>query len=160
MIKKGFDSILDELDEMFKKEGHSYHIAAMVDGRVDFGIPPIKRFRSGPSDPIMEKLNETPVAGKNQKQSGRNYPEEDLPEGVIRQKSDKQRQLKLPPSSTIQSAVYWPTKEYLLVSFKSGSTYSYTGVPMQTVQLWQQASSAGSWFYYNIRTSYQYQKMG
>lgn len=66
----------------------------------------------------------------------------------------------LPPSSTIQSATYWPKKQLLQVSFKSGSTYKYDDVPMTTVKMWMMAASAGSWFYYNIRTSYAYQKVG
>ena len=38
--------------------------------------------------------------------------------------------LSLPPSSTIQTATYYPKKKYLTVSFKSGSTYSYDDVPI------------------------------
>lgn len=68
--------------------------------------------------------------------------------------------VKLHASSTIQSAAYWPDREYLVVSFKSGSSYSYNKVPVDTVSSWENASSAGSYFYYNIRTSFSYRKLG
>ena len=67
--------------------------------------------------------------------------------------------LSLPPSSTIVKATYWPKKQVLQVEFKSGSTYKYEEVPMLTVKMWMSASSAGSWFYYNIRMSYSYFKL-
>ena len=73
---------------------------------------------------------------------------------------DENKQLQLPSSSTIQAAAYWPKKEYLIVSFKSGHTYSYDKVPLITVMIWEQVTSAGSWFYYNIRMNYPYKKLG
>lgn len=67
--------------------------------------------------------------------------------------------VRLPPSSTIQTATYWPQDVYLTVSFKSGHTYEYNEVPMKVIKAWMLASSAGSFFYYNIRTSFQYHKV-
>lgn len=82
------------------------------------------------------------------------------PKPSDKQFNDSNKQLQLSPSSTIQAAAYWPNKEYLIVNFKSGHTYSYDNVPLQTVIIWEWATSAGSWFYYNIRTSYPYKKLG
>ena len=67
--------------------------------------------------------------------------------------------LTLPVSSTIQTAEYYPKKQYLIVSFKSGGSYSYTSVDFEVIRNWMNASSAGSFFYYNIRKSYRYRKM-
>lgn len=67
--------------------------------------------------------------------------------------------LELPPSSTIQTATYWPSRQYLTVSFKSGHTYSYDEVPFQVMVAWKLAPSAGSFFYYNIRMTYKYRKI-
>ena len=82
------------------------------------------------------------------------------------QRNDKNEQgelesftLSLPPSSTIQSSTYWPKKQYLTVSFKSGSTYEYNNVPYNVVIGWRFAASAGSYFFYRIRTSYEYRKI-
>ena len=77
-----------------------------------------------------------------------------------RYKDSTNQQLNLPSSSTIQAAAYWPERQYLVVSFKSGHTYSYDKVQLDTVQKWENASSAGSYFYYNIRMSYAYKKLG
>lgn len=67
--------------------------------------------------------------------------------------------LSLPPSSTIQTATYYPKKRYLTVSFKSGSTYSYDSVPYNIMMAWRLSPSAGSYFYYNIRTKFNYRKI-
>lgn len=67
-------------------------------------------------------------------------------------------QLQLPNSSNIQSAAYWPKQQLLLVAFKSGSTYSYSNVPLNTVLLWEKAPSAGKFHYHNIRMNYPYQR--
>lgn len=79
-------------------------------------------------------------------------------------KTDKLKEdnknLQLAPSSTIQSAAYWASKEYLVVSFKSGATYDYQNVPKETIKTWENAASAGSYFYYNIRMSFSYKKIG
>lgn len=65
----------------------------------------------------------------------------------------------LPPSSTIQTATYWPKKNYLITSFKSGASYDYKDVPQSIIRAWIRAKSAGSFFYYNIRTSFKYTKI-
>jgi len=67
--------------------------------------------------------------------------------------------LRLPPSSTIQTATFYQEDSYLQVSFRSGSTYGYTEVPINVIMNWMRASSAGSFFYYNIRTSFSYSKV-
>ena len=67
--------------------------------------------------------------------------------------------LTLPASSTISVAEYYPKREYLIVSFKNGGSYSYTSVPFDVVKSWMNAGSAGSFFYYNIRMSFSYRKM-
>jgi len=72
----------------------------------------------------------------------------------------KTEQVATKPSSTIQSAAYWIEKQYLVVSFKSGATYDYQQVPLNTILMWERAPSAGSFFYYNIRTSFKYSKVG
>lgn len=69
-------------------------------------------------------------------------------------------QLELKPSSNVQGAVYYPDKEYLIVSFKSGSTYAYSGVSIWVIVDWESAASTGSYFYHNIRTSYNFSKVG
>lgn len=74
--------------------------------------------------------------------------------------ADENAQLQVKPSSTIQSAAYWTNRKYLVVSFKSGHTYSYDGVPLETILAWEQAGSAGSFFYYNIRMNFSYSKLG
>lgn len=148
---KSYKTILDELGELYKKEGHSYYSASIVDDKVNFGLPPIKKiFYTNNPNVSRNSQNEVPPKENNEGSS-----EEDRP-----QKDGKKKQLKLPKSSTIQAAAYWPNKQYLVVSFKSGATYGYDDVPKLTIDLWQTASSAGSWFYYNIRLSYKYQKLG
>lgn len=62
-------------------------------------------------------------------------------------------------SSNLLYVEYVEDIEYLFVSFKSGTTYSYTDVPKEVVDNLMSASSKGSYFYYNIRTSYDYQKI-
>lgn len=103
------------------------------------------------STKAMQNSFDTPVGGARRFKPG---PDDE------QQYSDQNTQIKTKPSSTIQAAAYWKDKEYLIVSFKSGHSYSYSGVPVRVVQAWEQASSAGSFFYYNIRTSYSYMKMG
>lgn len=77
-----------------------------------------------------------------------------------RYKDKENQQLNLPASTTIQAAAYSPEREYLIVSFKSGHTYDYTDVPLSLILKWEEALSAGSFFYYNIRLSFKYRKLG
>ncbi len=146
-MAREFKTILDEVAEMFEKQGHSFHRASLSDDRIDFGMPKIKQ-EFAESQAMVSRLNNLPVDGRKTQ------------DPTVPPNNEKSKQLKLKPSSTIQSAAYWPTKEYLLVSFKSGHTYSYEAVPRLTVDFWQAASSCGSFFYHNIRMSYNYQKMG
>lgn len=67
-------------------------------------------------------------------------------------------QLKLRPSMCIASAAYWRSRNYLLVNFVKGGCYSYSAVDRNTIELWQYADSAGSFFYYNIRMNFRYQR--
>ncbi len=140
-----YETVLERISKIYEKEGHSFKRASFTDNRVDFGIPAVKS--------LSEKSN-----------IGKGYPgtlQSTSAEAYLRTAPNKSggNQLQLRPSSTIQSAAYWPGNEYLLVSFKNGSIYKYEKVPEMTVAIWQQASSAGSWFYYNIRMSYVYEKM-
>lgn len=155
---KKYETILDQIAEMFKEQGHSFYKTSVVEDRIDFGMP--KR-QTTPSSAFDMNKNITPVDGKPLSSDKESAASEEGEAGKsFFHAPNKQRQVKLRPSSTIQSAAYWPTKEYLLVSFKSGATYSYEGVPEATIIFWQSASSAGSFFYYNIRMNYKYQKQG
>lgn len=61
-----------------------------------------------------------------------------------------------PGSSTIGSFTYTPDTEELVVEFKDGSTYTYSGVDPATVRRWQQSGGSGKFFYANIRTRFAY----
>lgn len=140
-----YESILEQLH---KEYGESYKAVFSKD-RAQFNLPSssfIPKMNKG-----QQNLFTAPVGGRERPKGQAGDAEEF---------SDENAQLKTKPSSTIQSAAYWPAKEYLLVSFKSGATYSYNGVGVDIVQEWQEASSAGSFFYYNIRMNYSYTKMG
>lgn len=137
-----FDRALRELEE---QEGIAPHKMKVDNDKVEFGFPQALK------DTVNMQMSS--LAQRGGSGIKLNEPQK---EAVAQGK----KQLAMKASSTIQQAAYWPSKEYLIVSFKSGSTYSYNDVPLLTVLLWEQASSAGSWFYYNIRTSYNYQKMG
>ncbi len=127
-------SVIDQLMDELKDAGPSFKVSPSKD-LVKFGFP------EELTQPMNKKLDIK--VHQNDKQF-----------------ADTNKQLQLPASSTIQQAAYWPQKEYLVVSFRSGSTYSYSSVPLLTVLIWEQVTSAGSWFYYNIRTSYAYRKLG
>jgi len=142
-----YESILDELQALFEKEGHKVNRASFQDDRISFGKDSLAKAYEM-SDALLKQLNTTPVGGRR---GGDPTPPPD---------KENSKQVELQASSTIQQAAYWPTKQYLLVSFKSGHTYSYEKVPQATVDLWEFATSAGSFFYYNIRMSYRYQKLG
>lgn len=128
-----FEKIIGEMEE----QGHKTFRMNLNEERAEFNLPP-----------EMKRPTIASIAGEQTATSS----------GFSKGKTDG-KQLNLPGSSTIQSAAYWPTRAYLLVSFKSGHTYSYTEVGPWTINDWEQASSAGSWFYYNIRMSFKYQKM-
>jgi hypothetical protein len=107
-------------------------------------------------------VSKTPLPGDTYKGSGRdpyeNQPAKPQPQD-LEQATLQSFTLELPPSSTIQTATYWPGRQYLTVSFKSGHTYSYDGVLFQVMVAWKLAPSAGSFFYYNIRMTYRYRKI-
>lgn len=138
-----YESLIEKLTREY---GESYQTAFKGD-RADFNLPSKPKTMTD-----LEQSSYTKPVGGRQPTKGR--------PGDAEQFSDENTQLSLKSSSTIQAAAYWPSKEYLLVSFKSGHTYSYQGVDLEVVQAWQEAASAGSFFYYNIRTSYPYLKQG
>jgi len=143
-------SIIDQIMKQMKDlEGEVGYKVTPSNDKMKFGLP------DNLTKPMNEQLQAvliSPGQGKT--------PTKFKPQINDKQFKDDNKQLQLPASSTIQQAAYWPKKQYLVVSFKSGATYSYDEVPLLTVLFWEQASSAGSWFYYNIRMSYRYQKLG
>ena len=145
MTKKvQYESLLEQLHREY---GESYQTTFRND-RASFGLPP----KMKPMTEAQQSTFNNPVGGNTKGFK----PEADDAE----QFSDENAQLEIKPSSTIQSAAYWTDRKYLVVSFKSGHTYSYSGVDMQVILWWEQAASAGSFFYYNIPMNYSYQKMG
>jgi len=102
----------------------------------------------------------------NSSQLGDSRPERNGPEftsktsNATRLGDSRNKQIQLPASSTIQQAAYWRERQYLVVSFKSGHSYDYSGVELLKMLQWEQAASAGSFFYKNIRMSYPYRKLG
>jgi hypothetical protein len=141
-------SVIDDLIEQMKDAGPSFKVSPSQD-LVKFGFP------EDMTQPMSKQLQQAMISpGQGKGRLDVKVHKND------KQFSDTNKQLQLHPSSTIQQAAYWPQKEYLVVSFRSGSSYSYSGVELLQVLLWEQASSAGSWFYYNIRTSYAYRKLG
>ena len=145
-MAKGYGSIFEKLIEEMEGQGQKHYRMTLDQDRAVFNLPPeMKPPTKGLQDSRIAPMGGEPIWKPNTRVPGGG-------DG----KTDKQ--LRLPASSTIQSAAYFPNKEYLLVGFKSGHTYSYEGVPIETVLAWQQAPSAGSWFYYNIRMNFRYQK--
>lgn len=140
---KPYESIIEQLQREY---GESYQTNFSND-RASFA-----RFSNQePLTDMQQNQFSLPVGGRTR---------ERLSAGDEEQFSDENTQLSIKASSTIQAAAYWKDRQYLVVSFKSGGSYSYTDVPVGVVQRWERATSAGSYFYYNIRTSYGYQKLG
>lgn len=211
-MAREFNTILDELQQLFAQQGHSVQTGSFQNDQVKFMgrglqqplVKPYGNTNTGKKQLDITVLDALPnpererataavtrdtievstgLAVINRKQRGRYNPQEDIinaPVGLNSSpaqlmaanqttvagqtinKPDKDKsemQIEMKPSSTIQSVAYWPTKLYLLVSFKSGHTYSYEQVPEPLIDQWQSAPSAGSFFYYNIRMSYRYQKV-
>lgn len=143
MSSKKYETILNEVQQLFKSSPPPRR-AVFNNDKVSFGFIDL----TIPDSPArLKEKNRTTVTGQHPAESHRPPDAEDS------------KQLKLPASSTIQQAAYWPDKQYLLVNFKSGSTYDYQSVPVSVIERWESASSAGSFFYYNIRTSFQYKKV-
>jgi hypothetical protein len=145
MAKSTFEEILSQL------EGENLYKASFQKDVVKFNFPDMI------VKPLKQQLQEatSPIGGgKFKPQSNdKQFTDDGKTPG-------KNKQLQLSPSSTIQQAAYFPEKEYLVVSFKSGHTYDYKSVPLLKMMQWEQAASAGSFFYYNIRMSYPYSKLG
>lgn len=62
-------------------------------------------------------------------------------------------------SSNLKSIRYNSKTEELIVYFRSGSIYSYDGVPRPVVQSLKFAESRGRYFWRYIRMSYPYRKL-
>lgn len=139
-MAKQYISIFDEIIDEYESQGHKAYRTNFNQDRASFNLPP-----------EMQLPNKASFSDETY--MGRGGEDRDRSAG-------DNKQLRLSSSSTIQSAAYWPSKAYLIVSFKSGHTYSYEGVGPWVIQDWEQANSAGSFFYWNIRTSFKYQKMG
>ena len=147
-MAKEFRTILDEIQEMFGKATKPPRVAQFGEERVSFGIEDWMKTNGYGSISLQELRNQTPIDG-------------DIPKGgTDNANREDRKQLRLPQSSTIQSAAYWPEKNYLVVSFKSGHTYGYDDVPVVVVKKWEWAPSSGSFFYRNIRMSFKYRKLG
>jgi len=130
-----FEKIIGEMEE----SGHKVYKTHFIEDKAAFNLPPEMK------QPNKSEFNDETLQGTTKSTK-------DL-------QIDKNKQLRLPGSSTIQSAAYTPSKAYLIVSFKSGHTYSYDEVGPWTIQEWEKATSAGSYFYYNIRMSFKYRKV-
>lgn len=143
---KPYESIIEQLQREY---GESYQTSFTNDKAVF-----INKNMNKPLTSMQQSKFNLPVGGNTKDTATTMDPREK------EQFLDSNSQLSLKPSSTIQSAAYWADRQYLVVSFKSGHTYSYDKVSLRTIMDWQHAGSAGSYFYYNIRTSYSYQKMG
>jgi hypothetical protein len=63
-------------------------------------------------------------------------------------------------SSNLRAVAYNRKTNKMTVWFKSGTVYSYTNVPEYKLDTLLGAPSKGHYFYYNIRMSYSYQKLG
>lgn len=149
-------SVLDELEELLFEDPKEVYFRVRARKAGLRGVLPVIEPR------LSGRVEKTDLPGDEYKgagqdphdtSSGRPQPQ-DLEQAKLQSFT-----LELPPSSTIQTATYWPSRQYLTVSFKSGSTYSYNDVPFKVVVAWRMAPSAGSFFYYNIRTSFRYQKI-
>lgn len=69
-----------------------------------------------------------------------------------------------PTSSNLYKSTYYPLIQYLEMIFKNKKSrarvcYAYDGVPQRTMDKLYKATSHGSYFYYNIRTDFNYRKL-
>lgn len=62
-------------------------------------------------------------------------------------------------STAIAAYRYSPTQRILQIDFVKGGTYNYFNVPRFTVMALGRAQSKGRYFYYNIRTTFQFQRV-
>lgn len=144
---KTYESPIEQIIKQLEDQEPPYRVKSIENDKVKFGFPEelkmtIREQLQQATTPIGQNVNNPRIktAGK---------PIEET-KGTLR----------LPTSSTIQQAAYWPKKEYLVVSFKSGHTYDYNRVPLVKIVQWEDAASAGSFFYYNIRMAFPYRKIG
>lgn len=69
-----------------------------------------------------------------------------------------------PTSSNLYKSTYYPLLQYLEMIFKNKKSrgrvgYAYDGVSQTIMNNLYKASSHGRYFYYNIRTDYNYRKL-
>ena len=143
-MAKQYKSILESLLEDLERQGKKGYKLNFTDDRMVMNLPP--EARPPRKYDVNQGLQE--IGG----------PPDILQESPYDQ-DPSEKNLKLMPSSTIANAIYYPEIQYLIVSFKSGSSYSYEDVPFAVMEKWERAPSAGSFFYYNIRKSFAYQKV-
>ena len=62
-------------------------------------------------------------------------------------------------STAIRRFKYWTETKRLRIWFVKGGVYDYSNVPESVVILLSQAQSKGRFFYYNIRTIYNYSRI-
>ena len=64
------------------------------------------------------------------------------------------------PSQAIRRFVYEPTSQELYVTFVSGATYAYSGVPSAIHDEFRAAPSKGRFFMEHIRDRFPYRRVG
>lgn len=74
---------------------------------------------------------------------------------LVREKGAKYK----PDSTTIDTATYDPITNLLIIDFKSGSSYLYYGVTLETWSEFMEAKSAGKFFAANIKTNPRFDKI-
>lgn len=62
-------------------------------------------------------------------------------------------------SSNLAAVGYDKDKEELLIAFLDGSVYRFYDVPVSEFSALMSAPSHGEYFYWNIRTSYNYERI-
>jgi hypothetical protein len=62
----------------------------------------------------------------------------------------------VPRSSNLSTCAYNPETQELAVTFQSGEQYTYSSVPESVWHGLKHAASAGSYFYRNIRSIFNY----
>lgn len=62
-------------------------------------------------------------------------------------------------SSNLSAVGYDAESKTLRVTFRTGLTYEYKGVPKRTFEELMSAESAGTYFHNNIRTDFAYKKL-
>lgn len=62
-------------------------------------------------------------------------------------------------SSLIQRAIYDPAKETLAITFTTGRTYLYFGIPNELHEEFAAAESRGQFFNWRIRDQYEFREL-